>query len=685
MSLAYRADIDGLRAIAVGSVVLFHGHIPPFDGGYVGVDVFFVISGFLITSILDRDITQRRFSLVDFYDHRIRRIFPALFLVLAVVTLLAAFVLTPREMRQYASSLGPSALFYANIHFESVLDYFGPRADDVPLLHLWSLAVEEQFYILFPVLLFALMRFGTRKVAVAVLAVLTLASLVHSQITVTEAPWSAFFLLPSRAWELFAGSLLALVRWPPLPHRTAGAIALAGVAAILVPVFAYDKQTVFPGLSALPPVLGSAAIIFAGMHTQEGVVQRVLGHPWLTYVGRISYSLYLWHWPLLVLAVDYKGKHLTYLQAGGVILIAMAFSALSLKFVETPLRRASALGGFRMARFAAGGLAIALSFGVVALIEYHGGGFRTLSARAQAAEDAAYAGARAAARNPCASVRRNGTTVGAGAPGCGSGPAAADGDADVVVWGDSHAGALFRSVNEGLTRRGEKVRLLSLPACPPILGVNAIHPQYPARICTEFNTAAMDEIRRLKPKVVILVGRWSMWTARSGNHFWLTTSALPGGDERSAAMTSKAFAYGIAHTVHEINAAGAAVLVVGQPPEFPEAPVQCVIRTEKAAQKGESCEIIPAAAGMRFVTASNDALTRIAANEQNMSLFLLSPLFCDPNVCRGGAGNDFYFMDEHHLSPAGSERVAATPGFWEAFEQALARGAALRKQSPATN
>jgi peptidoglycan/LPS O-acetylase OafA/YrhL len=684
MSLAYRADIDGLRAIAVGSVVLFHGHIPPFSGGYVGVDVFFVISGFLITSILDRDITQRRFSLVDFYDHRIRRIFPALFLVLAVVTLLAAFVLTPREMVQYANSLGPSALFFANIHFEGVLDYFGPRADDVPLLHLWSLAVEEQFYILFPVLLFALMRFGTRTFAVIALAVLTVASLVYSQITVENAPWSAFFLLPSRAWELFAGSLLALVRWPPLPQRAAGAIALAGLAAILAPVFLYDKQTVFPGLSALPPVLGSAAIIFAGMHTQQGIVQRVLGHRWFTYVGRISYSLYLWHWPLLILAVDYKGRHLTYIQAGGVILVAMVLSALSLKFVETPLRRPSALGGIRLARFGAGALAIALSFGVVALIEHHGGGFRTLSARAQAAEDTANAGARAVTRNPCITARRTWTAEGAGAHGCGSGLNAAEGRPDVIVWGDSHAGALFKGFSEALAKRGETVRILAMPACPPILGVDAIHPQFPAKICTEFNNAVIAEIRELKPKVVVLVGRWSMWTARGASHV-LTTKNIPGGEERSAATTVKVFAYGIAHTVQEINAAGAAAFVLGQPPEFPEAPVQCVIRTENAADGGHSCETIPAAAGMKFVAGSNDVLTRIAAKEPNMSLFLLSALFCDKDVCQGGAGSEFYFIDEHHLSPAGSERVAATPGFWEAFEQALARGAALRKQSPATN
>ncbi|MBB6307523.1 acyltransferase family protein [Xanthobacter tagetidis] len=685
MSLAYRADIDGLRAIAVGSVVLFHGHIPPFSGGYVGVDVFFVISGFLITSILDRDITQRRFSLVDFYDHRIRRIFPALFLVLAVVTLLAAFVLTPREMVQYANSLGPSALFFANIHFEGVLDYFGPRADDVPLLHLWSLAVEEQFYILFPVLLFALMRFGTRTFAVIALAVLTVASLVYSQITVENAPWSAFFLLPSRAWELFAGSLLALVRWPPLPQRAAGAIALAGLAAILAPVFLYSKNTVFPGLSALPPVLGSAAIIFAGMHTQQGIVQRVLGHRWFTYVGRISYSLYLWHWPLLILAVDYKGRHLTYIQAGGVILVAMVLSALSLKFVETPLRRPSALGGIRLARFGAGALAIALSFGVVALIEHHGGGFRTLSARAQAAEDAANAGARAAARNPCVNARRNWNAERAAEQGCGAGSKASAESADVVVWGDSHAGALFKGISDALAARGEKPLILSLPACPPILGVSAIHPQYPPQVCTEFNAAAIAEIRRLKPKVVIMVGRWSMWTARSGNHFWLTTSALPGGEERSAATTAKVFAYGIAHTVHAINEAGAAAFVVGQPPEFPEAPVQCVIRTEKAGKKGESCETIPAATGMRFVAGSNEALTRIAAKEPNMSLFLLSPLFCDQTECRGGAGNAFYFMDEHHLSPAGSQHAVAAPGFWASFDEALGKAEALRKMPSPTN
>ena len=671
MSLAYRADIDGLRAIAVGSVVLFHGHIPPFSGGYVGVDVFFVISGFLITCILDREITARRFSLVDFYDHRIRRILPALFVVLAVVTLLAALILSPRDMMQYARSLGPSALFYANIHFESVLDYFGPRADSVPLLHLWSLAVEEQFYILFPVLLYVLMRFGTRTFAVAALAVLTVASLIHSQITVESQPWTAFFLLPSRAWELFAGSLIALIRWPPIPARAAGAIALAGVAAILAPVFLYDRDTSFPGLSALPPVLGSAAIIFAGMYTQQGVVQKVLGHPWFTYVGRISYSLYLWHWPLLVLAAEYKGRHLTYLQAGGIILVSILLSALSLKFVETPLRRPSVLGGIRLARFGAGALAIALSFGVVQLIERTGGGFRSLSARAQAAEDAAYSGARAAGRNACTDSRRLWVSATPADDGCAFSPKSTIAPYDVAVWGDSHAGAFNRGLSASLEQSGYKVRLLSMPACPPILGVTATQPRYPAQACVNFNNAVLDELRRVRPKAVILVSRWAMWTSLAGRHFWLTTPDIPGGEERSAETTVRAFNYGIAHTVAALEAIGANVIVVGQPPEFPIAPTECAIRSERQGVAGGNCDTIPRAVGLRAVSASNELLARIAAKQPRMSLFLLSDVFCDETECRGAKGGEFYFIDQHHLAQHGAVLAVNSPGFKAALEKAL--------------
>ncbi len=674
MSLAYRADIDGLRAIAVGSVVLFHGHIPGFTGGFVGVDVFFVISGFLITSILYRDVSAHRFSLVDFYDHRVRRIFPALFTMLAVVTLLAAVVLTPRQMLAYAQSLVPSALFFANIHFESVLDYFGPRADEVPLLHLWSLAVEEQYYILFPVTLFVLLRYGKRTVAAGVIAALTIASLVYAQWAVRQAPSEAFFFLTSRAWELFVGSLLALVAWPRVSARVAGWIGLAGVVAIMAPVFLYSRDTAFPGLAALPPVLGAAALIYAGKQAPEGAVTRVLSHPWFVYVGRISYSLYLWHWPLLVLGADFKGSHLTYWQAGGVILLSGVISGLSLKYIETPLRRATTLRGVRWARIGAGALAILATFGAVKVIDYAGGGLRAISPRAAAAEEA-IATARANGRNLCnASPKSWSPDKMSRISDCAIGPDAAKGRYDVVVWGDSHAGAAFRGLGQAISEMGYTARLQTMPGCPPLIGGRPLRKLHPGHLCTDFNTAVMDEIRKIHPKVVVLVGRWSLWTVNSGESFWLVSDDLPDGEVRSRQNSTRVFNHTVDRTVEELTKMGIKVLLVGQTPEYAQSPNQCVIKREEKGEESQSCTVVGRARAMLSVGPANAALTQAAANHPGASVFLLSDVFCNDEKCIAADGDDFYYVDDNHLSPLGARHAVKSEAMQKVLRQLLGTG-----------
>lgn len=671
MSLAYRADIDGLRAIAVGSVVLFHGHIPGFTGGFVGVDVFFVISGFLITSILYRDVSAHRFSLLDFYDHRVRRIFPALFTMLAVVTLLAALVLTPRQMLAYAQSLVPSALFYANIHFESVLDYFGPRADEVPLLHLWSLAVEEQYYILFPVTLFVLLRFGKRFVAVGVLAALTLASLIYAQWAVRELPSEAFFFLTSRAWELFVGSLLALVAWPRVSAKVASWIAIAGIVAIMAPVFLYTKDTPFPGLAALPPVLGAAALIYAGKQAPAGVVSKVLSLPAFVYVGRISYSLYLWHWPLLVLGVYFKGSHLTYFQAGGVILLAGVISGLSLKYIETPLRRPTVLRGVRWARIAAGALAIVLTMGTVKGIDLVGGGLRVVSPRAAAAEEAIVT-ARSNGRNLCNASPKSWTDDKMSRiSDCSVGPDAAKGRYDVVVWGDSHAGAAFRGLGQAIAGMGYTARLQTMPGCPPLIGGRPLRQRHPGQICTAFNNAVMDEIRRIHPKVVVMVGRWSLWTVSSGEDFWLVSDDLPDGTVRSRENSTRVFNHTVERTVEELTKLGIKVLLVGQTPQYVQSPNQCVIKREGKGEESQSCVVVGRAQAMQSVGPANKTLTAVAAKYPGASVFLLSDVFCSADKCIAADGDDFYYVDDNHLSPLGARHAVQSEAMQTVLHQLL--------------
>jgi len=260
----YRADIDGLRALAVLPVVFFHARLGPFTGGFVGVDVFFVISGFLITQLIVADVDRDRFSLRHFYERRVRRLFPALFAMLAVALLAAALLFLPADFRTFGRNVVGATLFVSNIFFWLQSNYFDGPAEIKPLLHTWSLAVEEQFYIVFPLLLVWLLK-RRRESVVAVIAAVAVASFVASVVAVARDASTAFYLTPFRIWELMIGSLLALGAVPPLRTPREGEVAAGlGLALFLAAVVGFTEMTIFPGSTALLPVLGAALIIHAG-------------------------------------------------------------------------------------------------------------------------------------------------------------------------------------------------------------------------------------------------------------------------------------------------------------------------------------------------------------------------------------------------------------------------------------
>ena len=311
----YRPDIDGLRAIAVLAVVLYHANIQPFGGGYVGVDVFFVISGYLITSLIHEHCRTGQFSIVQFYERRVRRIFPALFATVAFCFLVGCLLMMPLDYKQFGYSAVANALFASNLLFWLKTGYFDTDAEVKPLLHTWSLGVEEQFYILFPCLLLLLYKFWRNGVA-SILSLLLIASLFLSVWQVYDQPTSAFYLPLGRAWELLVGALLALSR-DRLPHRVFfdGVLGLLGMALIFGSIFSLTADTPFPGLAALPACLGTAAIIYSGEQSKH-FVPRLLSLRIVVLLGIISYSLYLWHWPLLVFAKYFVARQLTHFGNG---------------------------------------------------------------------------------------------------------------------------------------------------------------------------------------------------------------------------------------------------------------------------------------------------------------------------------------------------------------------------------
>jgi peptidoglycan/LPS O-acetylase OafA/YrhL len=337
----YRADVDGLRAIAVLAVIAFHLGSYRFHGGFVGVDVFFVISGFLICSLIFSDLEAGKFSLARFYERRIRRILPALLVVLAVTTIAAAFILMPPRFEDYAESLAAAALSFSNFFFWQTAGYFDAPAETKPLLHTWSLAVEEQFYLVFPLLLAALHRFR-KPIVIAVLAVIALVSLTVSAYGAFADPTGTFYLPFRRAWELLLGALIALGAAPVLRGVWAHVVGLAGVALIGASVFLFDQQTPFPGLAALAPCLGAAFVIAAG-RAGEGIVAKALAFPPIVLIGLMSYSLYLWHWPIIVLFREETLQvSLTHIQQAEILALCFGLALLSWLFVERPLRHVRA-------------------------------------------------------------------------------------------------------------------------------------------------------------------------------------------------------------------------------------------------------------------------------------------------------------------------------------------------------
>jgi peptidoglycan/LPS O-acetylase OafA/YrhL len=349
-ALKYRPDIDGIRAVAVLSVLAFHIRLSAFSGGFVGVDVFFVISGYLISSIIFFEIADSRFSIVGFYERRIRRIFPALFAMLAVFSVFAVIYLLPAELVGYSKSMLAATASASNFYFWRHSGYFDSPTS-YPLLHTWSLAVEEQFYILFPLFLVMVRKLFPSGLRLSVI-VFFCASLIASAVVVFHDPVTAFYMPYTRAWELLLGTLLSLGMFPRL-HRAwqRNLATITGIGLIAYAVHFYTQQTPFPGLSALAPCVGSALIIGAG-ESGSSAIGKCLSWPPMVFIGLISYSLYLWHWPIIVLQqmggfINLSGitshRMASLLSVHRLnmiveIVLSLALGILSWRFVERPFR-----------------------------------------------------------------------------------------------------------------------------------------------------------------------------------------------------------------------------------------------------------------------------------------------------------------------------------------------------------
>lgn len=515
----YRADIDGLRALAIIPVVLFHAGIVGFSGGFVGVDIFFVISGYLITSIILREIREGTFSLLTFYERRMRRIVPALSLVLFVVFILSFIIIRyPQDFTNLGQSLFAQSVFLANIFFMRQDGYFAAPADTMPLLHTWTLSVEEQFYIIFPILLLLLFRY-VRSFVVHILLFLIALSFAYNLLLVVQSPgeayslpflpdiWRAtnatagFYLLLTRAWELIAGALLAISAITIPKYGCAEATSVMGLGAIIYSIVIFDASTPFPGSAALLPVLGSAAILVSNAN-HVTFTGKILSFPTFVWIGLISYPLYLWHWPVFVLGkiatlgtgivVDYRV----------LILFSVLLAWLTYRFVETPFRKKRVLSS-RKSMLIAGTCVISFFLSIGLLVQFSDIFERDIPTKAQVILMAA----EPKNLSEMCSVDKNTQSSVPGMP-CMLGADSNDIQPTFLLWGDSHAQAIVPAINRRAKELGVKGALIRSGGCAPIPQTKQIPT---SAECSDTLDLAMEYIRDNNIRYILLVARWNIY------------------------------------------------------------------------------------------------------------------------------------------------------------------------------
>jgi len=625
--LGYRRDIDGLRAVAVLPVVLFHLGVAPFSGGFVGVDVFFVISGFLITSIVYRELQAGDFSYARFYERRIRRLFPALAVMLLVTGVVSWFLLLPVDHKLFSEAQGLAVLFLANIHFWNKTDYFNDAVGNIPLLHTWSLSVEEQFYILFPPLLLLLVRYVPRRINWVLLGLAVL-SLLGAQRALSSVPESAFYLVHLRAWELLAGALLATGllpahRWQWLRELSA----LSGLLLILGSVFLLDKDSSFPGFSALPAVLGALLIIHAG-HTGTTLTGRLLGWRLLVFIGLISYSLYLWHWPLFVFAGYYKIVPFTPLEQVVLLVLAVLLGWLSWRFVESRFRGKSDPTSrwqfFKHAGWVAGLLILISLPGTIS----KGAAFRLPD---QVAEMASVEDERIPFQRRCFGItvedvdeETDVCTLGVG------------GEASFLLWGDSHALSLAHGFDLAATQQGRSGRFLARSVCPPVLGSREFKASRVS--CREFNAAVVRYLER-HPEIrqVILVGVWSNYLQRDV--------------ELTETDFDSSFAAGYERTLAYLKSSGRRITLIEQVPLIEHNVPQTLARMRWF---GRDLEVRPTRQQYNILVQPTQTFFTSMAERYPLERVDLTQLLCDEQFCQVSYQGQPLYRDSNHLSKWGS-------------------------------
>jgi len=660
----FRGDIQGLRAIAVLLVVAFHASLP-LPGGYIGVDVFFVISGFLITNHLLAEVyTDGRLQFGRFYARRVRRILPASFVVLVGTIVAAVIFVPPALLTAVMREAMATALYVPNLLFAwQGTDYLAETAPS-PFQHYWSLGVEEQFYLLWPlalVLLWMLVRHSRRALTIAVAVLVLLSFTFGLVLTYRSQPW-AFFSLPARAWELGVGALVA-IGGPQLARLVSPLVAAIGgwlgVAALAIGALLFNETTAFPGTAALVPVLGAAAIIFFGQVASRFGPTAALSVRPMQFIGAISYSLYLVHWPLLIIPTFIGGKAID-LPLWATVLLALVgvpLAWLLYRFVENPVRTSRALSS-RRPRFS---ILLALVASVLTVALAGAVTFGVASRPTSSSRDAAVVTeltgvptftdfvpanlspsiAEASSDNP--SIYASGChldQVTETVQDCVYGDAASETDA--VLFGDSHAAQWFPGLERVAEEQGLRLHVFTKSSCPSAT-VTILEKGVPYAGCDRWRAAVIDRIAELEPQLVVL------------SNF----AVYP--DQGADGIADDVWSAGLEATINAMPDATRTV-VFADTPSFTETPAICLSANIDSADR---CS----APRSQAAHEARAAIERDAAADSGAAFADFTDLICDADTCGTIIGSTLVYRDAHHISATFSTLLA--PNIWRGIRELL--------------
>lgn len=642
--MKYRPEIDGLRTLAVVPVILFHGGFSGFDGGFVGVDVFFVISGFLITGILAEDLAQGRFSLITFYERRARRILPSLFLVVIACIPFAWAWFVPRDLVDFAQSVFSTVTFWSNILFWRESGYFATAAELKPLLHTWSLSVEEQFYVFYPLLLWGVWRFGQRSVLVVLVAVM-LISLGLADWGTSNAHVATFYLLPTRAWELMIGALAALaVRqgWVQFTRGVEEGLGIIGLIFIVYAITAFDEATPFPGFPALVPTMGALLILLPAR--TPTIAHRLLSLPAMVGLGLISYSAYLWHQPLFAFARYRSFGELPEMVMPGLVMLTFVLAYLSWRFVEAPFRRRATVSSRAVFGGSIAVGAVLCGLGVL------GWAYNGLPSRLNMPESIVASIARSDRQAECFDLTGlheiDDWTCTLGNP---------DSSPRFLVFGDSHVFSLLDALDSAAQQTGVSGEFSGASSCTPFLGIHALRNDQRSTNCHAANLRLLKYAKDLKVEHVILVARWTGYTdgGYTGDSFSFISRAPDG--RRAKTESRAAFEHGLATTLQAYQEAGIGLTLITQVPQQFTDPMLAYGKAYLSS--ADPANIISTLSVTRQQHRELQGFVESLFDRYDAPVLDFTDILCYEDVCPIGTSDTSYYFDDDHLSLAGADRL----------------------------